>query len=357
MLQLQRKYSAICRIMYPAKKRGTIMKRFIALFLIAAMTLFVFAGCTTASDESSAASNEDGKAIVRVAGMKGPTSIGLVGLLEADEKGESKNDYEFTLAGTADEITPKLIKGELDIAAVPANLASVLYNNTEGKIQMLAINNLGVLYIVAKGESVESIEDLRGKTIYATGKGTTPEYTLNYILSENGINPESDVTIEYKSEATEVVAAISKAETAIAMLPQPYVTVAKSKVEGLLTVIDLNEEWKKINPEGAIVTGVIVVRREFAEANPQAVKDFLDEYKASIALVNSDAKLGAELVTKFGIFDNQAVIEKAIPYCNLYYMAGDDMVKPVNDYLGVLYEQNNKSVGGKLPDEGFFCKP
>ncbi|MBR4279019.1 MAG: ABC transporter substrate-binding protein, partial [Clostridia bacterium] len=202
-----------------------------------------------------------------------------------------------------------------------------------------------------------SIEDLRGKTIYATGKGTTPEYTLNYILSENGINPETDVTLEYKSEATEVVAAISKAETAIAMLPQPYVTVAKSKVEGLETVIDLNEEWKKINPEGAIVTGVIVVRREFAETNPQAVLDFLDEYKASIALVNGDAKVGAELVTKFGIFDNQAVIEKAIPYCNLYYMAGDDMVKPVNDYLGVLYEQNNKSVGGKLPDEGFFCKP
>lgn len=333
------------------------MKRFIALFLIAAMTLFVFAGCTNATEESSTASNDDGKAIVRVAGMKGPTSIGLVGLLEADEKGESKNDYEFTLAGTADEITPKLIKGELDIAAVPANLASVLYNNTEGKIQMLAVNNLGVLYIVAKGESVESIEDLRGKTIYATGKGTTPEYTLNYILSENGINPESDVTLEYKSEATEVVAAISKAETAIAMLPQPYVTVAKSKVEGLETVIDLNEEWKKINPEGAIVTGVIVVRREFAETNPQAVLDFLDEYKASIALVNGDAKVGAELVTKFGIFDNQAVIEKAIPYCNLYYMAGDDMVKPVNDYLGVLYEQNNKSVGGKLPDEGFFCKP
>ena len=332
------------------------MKRFIALFLIAAMTLFVFAGCTNATEESSTASN-DGKAIVRVAGMKGPTSIGLVGLLEADEKGESKNDYEFTLAGTADEITPKLIKGELDIAAVPANLASVLYNNTEGKIQMLAVNNLGVLYIVAKGESVESIEDLRGKTIYATGKGTTPEYTLNYILSENGINPETDVTLEYKSEATEVVAAISKAETAIAMLPQPYVTVAKSKVEGLETVIDLNEEWKKINPEGAIVTGVIVVRREFAETNPQAVLDFLDEYKASIALVNGDAKVGAELVTKFGIFDNQAVIEKAIPYCNLYYMAGDDMVKPVNDYLGVLYEQNNKSVGGKLPDEGFFCKP
>ena len=333
------------------------MKRFIALFLILAMTLVALVGCTEAKDESSNDASDGGKTTIRVAGMKGPTSIGLVGLLDADEKGEAKNDYEFTLAGTADEITPKLIKGELDIAAVPANLASVLYNNTEGKIQILAVNNLGVLYILAKGEAVESVEDLRGKTIYATGKGTTPEYTLNYILSQNGIDPATDVTIEYKSEATEVVAAISNEENAIAMLPQPYVTVAMNKVEGLEIVIDLNEEWKKINPDGAIVTGVIVVRREFAEANPDAIKAFLDEYKASIELVNGSAAVGAELVTKFGIFDNQAVIEKAIPYCNLYYMAGDDMVKPVNDYLGVLYEQNNKSVGGKLPDDGFFCKP
>ena len=333
------------------------MKRFIALFLTAILTLFAFVGCTesaSTSDASNASSNTDTKTVIRIAGMKGPTSIGLVGLLDKDEKGETKNDYEFTLAGAADEITPKLIKGELDIAAVPANLASVLYNNTEGKVQLLAVNNLGVLYIVTKGEAVSSVEDLRGKTIYATGKGTTPEYTLRYILSENGIDPDADVTIDYKSEATEAVAAISQSESAVAMLPQPYVTVAKSKVEGLEIALDLNDEWKKLDPDGAIVTGVIVVRKEFADANPEAVKAFLEEYKTSIEGVNADPVKGAELVVKFGIFDNQAVIEKAIPACNLYYLAGDDMKTPVNNYLGVLYEQNNKSVGGKLPDEGFF---
>ena len=333
------------------------MKRFIALFLTAILTLFAFVGCTesaSTSDASNASSNADTKTVIRIAGMKGPTSIGLVGLLDKDEKGESKNDYEFTLAGAADEITPKLIKGELDIAAVPANLASVLYNNTEGKVQLLAVNNLGVLYIVTKGEAVSSVEDLRGKTIYATGKGTTPEYTLRYILSENGIDPDADVTIDYKSEATEVVAAISQSESAVAMLPQPYVTVAKSKVEGLEIALDLNDEWKKLDPDGAIVTGVIVVRKEFADANPEAVKAFLEEYKTSIEGVNADPVKGAELVVKFGIFDNQAVIEKAIPACNLYYLAGDDMKTPINNYLGVLYEQNMLSVGGKLPDEGFF---
>lgn len=346
------------------------MKRLIALFLSAFMIVLALAGCTQTSDESSVADTSSAvasetestvdeskpaeKTVVRIAGMKGPTSIGLVGIMEDDANGVASNDYEFTLAGAADEITPKLIKGELDIAAVPANLASVLYNNTKGEIQMLAVNTLGVLYIVTKGENVASVEDLRGKTILATGKGTTPEYTLRHILSRNGIDPDKDVTIEFKSEATEVVAAVSQAETAVAMLPQPYVTVASGKVEGLQTAIDLNAEWKKINNDSGIVTGVVVVRKEFAEANPEAVKAFLGEYQLSIAAVNEDAVATAKLVTKHGIFDNEAVIAKAIPYCNITYIAGEAMKEPVNTYLGILYEQNAKSVGGALPEEDFY---
>ncbi len=348
------------------------MKRLIALFLSAVMCLFVFAACDNGSeatstpevessltDNSVAESNVDEskveeKTVIRIAGMKGPTSIGLVGIMEDDANGVASNDYEFTLAGAADEITPKLIKGELDIAAVPANLASVLYNKTEGKVQLLAVNTLGVLYIVSKGEDINSLEDLRGKTILATGKGTTPEYTLRHILDKNGINPDTDVTLDFKSEATEVVAAMSQSESAVAMLPQPYVTVASNKIEGLKTVIDLNEEWKKINKDSGIVTGVVVVRKEFAEANPEAVKAFLGEYHISINTVNEDASAAAALVAKHGIFDNEAVIAKAIPYCNITYIAGEAMKEPVGTYLGVLYEQNAQSVGGKLPDENFY---
>lgn len=345
------------------------MKRLIALFLTAFMILLAFAGCAETADESatessSAVSNgesssaevskTDMKVAVRIAGMKGPTSIGLVGILEESKKNTSDNEYEFTLAGTADEITPKLVKGELDIAAVPANLASVLYNNTSGKIKLLAVNNLGVLYIVAKNETVSSVEDLRGKTVIATGKGTTPEYTLRHILKENGIDPDKDVTLDFKSEATEVVAALSQAESAVAMLPQPYVTVALTKVEGLQTVLDLNEEWKKLDPESNIVTGVIVVREEFARQNPEAVKAFLSEYKTSISDVNADHDAAAKLVVENGIFDNEAVIKRAIPYCNLKYIAGEDLKAAVNAYLEVLFEQNPKSVGGKLPEDDFY---
>lgn len=333
------------------------MKKIISLLLVSLMLLLAFAGCAdnqgTNTSDVSDTSSVDEKTKIRIAGMKGPTSIGLIGIMEDDSNGTAKNDYEFSIKGAADEISPLLIKGELDIAAVPANLASVLYNRTQGKIKLLAVNNLGVLYIVTKGEEITSIADLKGKTILSTGKGTTPEYTLRSLLSKNGIDPDKDVTIEFKTEATEVVAQMVKAETAIAMLPQPYVTVASGKVQGLKVSLDLNEEWKKVNNGSSIVTGVIVARDEFIKNNPEAVKKFLEEFKASAEKVNSDVKASAQLVEKFGIFAAN-VAEKAIPQCNITYIAGEDMKTPVNTYLGVLYEQNPQSVGGNLPKDDFF---
>lgn len=319
------------------------MKRLVALILLIAFSLVLCVGCNK-DDELPE------KTVARIAGMKGPTSIGLTKVME-----DNDGSYEFTVEGTADAIVPKLVKGELDMAAVPANLASTLYNNTEGEIQILAVNTLGVLYIVSKGVEINSIEDLKGKTVLATGKGTTPEYALRYILKENGIDPETDLTLDFKSEATEVVAALKNSESGVAMLPQPYVTVAMSNVSGLEIALDLNEEWKKVSPESAIVTGVLVVRKSFAEENKELVKGFLSQYRSSVEYVNSEVAAAAELVAKHGIFDNAKVIEKAIPKCNITFISGEDMISPVNKYLGVLYEQNPKSVGGKLPSEDFFC--
>ncbi|MBE6692572.1 MAG: ABC transporter substrate-binding protein [Ruminococcaceae bacterium] len=317
------------------------MKKIISLVLCFVFFLIPLASCGENNEAPE-------KAKIRIAGMKGPTSIGFVGVMENNE-----NEYEFSLEGTADAIVPKLIKGELDMAAVPANLASTLYNNTEGEIQILAVNTLGVLYILSKGE-ITSVSDLKGKTILATGKGTTPEYTLRYILSENGIDPDKDVTLDFKSEATEVVSALAQSEGGVAMLPQPYVTIALNKLKDFKVSIDLNEEWKKLNPDGGIVTGVLVVRKSFADENEEAVKSFLSQYKSSVESVNSDVSNTAKLVVKHGIFDNEKVIEAAIPNCNITFISGEDMINPVNKYLGVLYEQNEKSVGGKMPKEDFF---
>jgi len=323
------------------------MKKTISIVLLFVMMAFVMAGC---KDKSKSADNATE---IRIAGLKGPTSIGMVQLMEAAEKGEASNKYTFSIFGSADEVTPKLIQGEFDIAAVPANLASVLYNNTNGDIKLLAINTLGVTYIVENGNTVSSFEDLRGKTIYCTGKGAIPEYTLRYLLSKNGIDPDKDVTLEWKSEPTEVVALLSQTGGGIAMLPQPYVTVAQTKVQNLRIAINLNKEWTDLDNGSLMITGVLVVRKEFAEKHSRQLDEFLKEYKASTEYVNKNVANAAQLVEKFDIVNAQ-VAQKAIPYCNIVYMEGKEMKTAMEGYLNVLYEQNPKSVGGKIPEENFY---
>lgn len=313
---------------------------------------------TTAAETTTAetaAENSDNvqEVSARIAAMTGPTAIGMVKLMQDAEDGNTAASYEFQIFGTADEVSAGLIQGTLDMAAVPCNLASVLYNKTEGQLQIAAINTLGVLYIVETGETIQSVEDLRGKTIYSTGQGTTPEYTLNYLLTSYGLNPETDVTIEYKSEAAEVAAVLAEAEDAVAMLPQPYVTVAMTQNDKLRIALSVTEEWEAVNSDSTVVTGVLVVRKEFAEQNPELVSDFLEEYKASADYASQDTDGCAELVEKYGIF-KAAIAKKAIPYCNISFISGEEMKQKVMGYLTTLYNQNPASVGGKLPDSGIF---
>jgi NitT/TauT family transport system substrate-binding protein len=303
------------------------------------------------SPEASAPSYEP--ADINIGGMTGPTSMGMIKIMESAEAGTAKNNYNFTIVGSADEITPKLIKGELDIAAVPANLASVLYNNTDKKVKLLAVNTLGVVYIVEKGDEVKSFADLKGKTIYATGRGSTPEYTLRYLLSEHGIDPDKDVDIQWKSEPNEVVALLKQSESGIAMMPQPFVTIAQTQVEGLHIAIDLTKVWDELDNGSALITGVVVVRSDFAEEHPQQIAAFLDEYKESAEYVNSNIPEAAQLIEKFNIF-KAAVAEKAIPYCNITFMEGEEMKNAIKGYLNVLFKQNPKSIGGKIPEDDFY---
>ncbi|MCI5585852.1 MAG: PhnD/SsuA/transferrin family substrate-binding protein [Lachnospiraceae bacterium] len=295
---------------------------------------------------------------VNVVALKGPTAMGMVYFMDQNEQGNIvNNQYQFSIAAAVDEVTPMLVKGEVDIAAVPANLASVLYNNTEGQVQVMAINTLGVLYLMGSGEEITAVEELKGKTIYASGKGATPEYALNYILSENGINPESDVTIEWKSEHTECLAALLADEEAVAMLPQPFVTTARMKNEKINVIMDLAKEWEKLQESSdtpsALLTGVVVVRKEFADNHPEAVSDFLDNYQQSVQFVNENTAQAAELVGKYEIVTAE-VAQEALPYCNITYIDGAEMKEKLSGYLSVLFEQNPKAIGGALPKEDFY---
>lgn len=301
-----------------------------------------------------------------IAALKGPTAMGLVKLMsDADEKaaqmldsskpyeGEVGNLYTFTLAASADEVSPLLMKGELDMACVPANLAAVLYQKTEGDIVTLAVNTLGVLYIVENGNAVTSMADLAGKTIVASGKGSTPEYALRYLLSENGLDPDADVTIDWKSEHSECVTALATGAATIAMLPQPFVTVAENKISGLRTALDLTEQWDTLDNGSALLTGVIVARREVVEQNPAAVDAFLKDYAGSVEWVNANPADAAELIGSYGIVES-AVAEKALPHCNIVCITGGEMKDKLSGYLQVLFDADASSVGGALPGDDFY---
>ena len=291
---------------------------------------------------------------VRVAGLKGPTTMGLVNLLAMEENGTASQKYDLQLYGAADEIVPKLIKGQVDIAAIPANLAATLYQKTNGGIQVMAVNTLGVLYVVEKGNTVHSFSDLKGRTILSTGKGTTPEYVLRYLLTKNGIDPDKDVKIEYYSEASEVTAQMAATKKdAIAVLPQPYVTAAQMKDSDLRVVLDLTKEWNKVC-DTQLITGVTVVRTAYAEDHPEEVINFLKDYQKSVEAANNDIDGTAALCEKVGVVAKAAIAKKALPKCNIVYRIGDEMKADVNAYLQVLYDASPAAVGGKLPDGNFY---
>ena len=320
------------------------------------------AGC---GDQKAADAGDEGKkdaaaepVAVRAAALKGPTAMGLVKFMSEVDAGNLKDeDYSFRIVASADEVAPLISKSEVDIAAVPANLASVLYNKTSGAVRVIAVNTLGVLYICELGDTVNTVADLRGKTIFSAGKGATPEYAFEYVLRANGLDPTTDVTIEWKSEHAECVAALAQDATAIAMLPQPFVTTAQAKNDQIRVALDLNQEWAAAceaeGRDGKLITGVAVVRSEFADAHPEAVDAFLGHYRESVEFVNANTDEAAALVGGYEIVP-EAVAKKALPACNITFVDGADMKEQLGGYLEVLADQNADAVGGKLPGDDFY---
>ncbi len=317
----------------------------------------LFGGCASPDEPapSSAASEAPAPVEMKVAGIKGPTGIGMVGLMQASDDKTTKNTYTFTVMSGPEEAQAKLSTGEVDIAAVPTNLAAALYNKTNGEVQMLAVNTLGVLYIMENGDSIQSVADLKGKTIYSTGQGANPEYVLRYVLEKNGLDPDKDVTIEFRSENDELATLLATGEAEVALVPEPVVTTAKLNNADLNVVLNMTEEWEKAAGGASdLMMGCVAVRTDFAKENPQAVADFLTEYEASIQQAIDDVDGTAALCEKYGIIPKAAVAKQAIPRCNLTFVAGDEMKNRIGGYLEVLFTANPQSIGGKLPDDAFY---
>lgn len=294
---------------------------------------------------------------VNVAMLKGPTGIGAAKLMADNDAGTTALDYTFTVASAPDEITGKIANGELDIAAIPTNFAAVLYGKTGKGIKMAALNTLGVLYVLEKGNTVQSMADLKGRTIYATGQGSNPEYVLNYLLKQNGLTPGTDVTIEWKA-SDELAALMASGEIDLAMLPVPAATGVLMQNKDVRSALDLTAEWNKIVTDGSVLTmGCVVVQAKFAQEHPEEVDAFLKEYAASIDYVKNNVEAASELVAQYGITPKAAVAKAAIPQANLVCITGKDMLEGIQGYYDVLWQAEPKSIGGSIPDDAFYYVP
>lgn len=297
---------------------------------------------------------------VRFAVLKGPSGVGAAKLIADNEEGITENRYDVSLLAANDEVAAGLTNGSIDIAALASNVAANLYNKTGGDIQVVAVSGLGVLYILENGDSVHSMADLEGQTLYATGQGANPEYVLNYLLTENGVEP-SQVDIQWKT-ADEITALMASGEGQLCMLPVPAATGVMMKNTDVREALDLSAEWDDLSNGSRLTMTTLVVRREFAERNPQAVEQFLKDYMSSVEFMIdptntllTDIPTPAELTAEYGLTPNAQIAEAAIPKCALTYITGANEVrKTIQGYYEVLFQANPQSIGGSIPDDGFY---
>lgn len=327
-----------------------VYNKYLAVFL----TLFLLlnlAACGKKSENTEVKEKEK----INVVALKGPTAFGSVKLWEDSENGETEAIYNISVVGDPSEAVAKIANKDADVAMVPTNMASVLYNKTSKNVNIAAINTLGVLYLVTNDKSISSIRDLAGKTVFVSGQGATPDFVLRYILKKNGLTPGKDVTLEYKSEHSELAAQVISENVSIAVLPEPFVSQVLTKNSKIMVLLDLTNEWNKITDDSVLTMGSIVVRKDFLKNKKEDFDKFLKSYQKSVEYVNENTEKAAELADKFGIMQKEIAI-KALPKCNVVFISGNEMQQKTENFLKILYDFEPKSIGGKIPDEDFYYK-
>ena len=343
-------------------------KRIFSALLLLAMLLGL-AACNrstpAASTSGSASSGTDASVSaqtptspVNVMVLSGPTGVGAARMMTTPATSviADPSPYNFTVVAGNDEVAPAIAKGEVDIACIATNVAANLYNKNIG-IRVLAVNTLGVLYILEKGNTVTDIASLRGKTVYTTGQGANPEYILDHLLTQNGLDPDKDVDIQFMTPQ-EVTAKMVQSTDGICMLPVPAATALLIKDSGVREALSVSDEWDKVSPS-PLVMGCVVARTDFMDEHPELVEQFMADYKASIDYMTDPANLteAAKLVAASGITANEGIAQRAIPQCNLTCTTGDEMRSAIQAYFDILFTADPSSIGGGNPDDEFYFVP
>ncbi len=315
----------------------------------------------TSSDEDVSSDETPAEPVlpekVNVMVLNGTTGFGMAKLIADSGEGTAALNYEFSIESDASNVTAALINGTADIAALPTNAASVVYNKTEGAVQVIALNTLGVLYLVTSdGSEITSFEDLRGKTVYAPAQN--PTFIFSYLCKANGLEPGTDVIIDNAyAQPADLRTAVAAGEVAIAVLPEPMVTIAKSSSETVSVQMDLTEQWDMVAPAGSLVQGCVVARTEFASAYPDAIAAFLGEYEKSIAFLSEDAQAAGAVIEQTGVFAKGTVAAKALPNCNVCFVTGEEMKETLAQFLSIMAEAAPASIGGAVPADSFYYIP
>jgi NitT/TauT family transport system substrate-binding protein len=320
------------------------------MIILTLLLLVLLTGCTQDVVENPEEMPEP--IAVSVAGLKGPTSMGMIQLIDGTLPNLKGYDSSYMSYGAPDELIGKILTKEVQIAAVPTNMASLLYNKTEGAVQLLAVNTLGVIHVVGKND-VSTLEDLKGKTLYVSGKGATPDFALNYMIESMGLSEEIDV--QFYADHASLSQAVIAGTVDYAVLPEPFVTQVVQKSESVDFLIDLNTVWAEATQgESELAMGCLVIDRTFADENPEYVEAFLKDYSASVAWVNENPVEAGVLIEKHAILPSADLAAAAIPSCAIVYKSATDAKNGIDAFLEILYGYNPASVGGELPDESFY---
>ena len=320
-------------------------KSLLIVSMILIMTLMAFTGCGTQAEEPAELS-----APVNIACMNGPTGMGMVDLM-------GNENYNIEVFQAPTDAVPKIISGEIDVACVPSNLAAVLYNKTEGQIVSVSPMVMGVLHILGNGVEVSDVADLKGQTIVSAGQGGTPEYALQEVLQNAGLEMGKDVKVEWLASHADVNAKLLSDEGTIAMVPEPFVSAALAQGAGKVTdLFDMNTLWSEATGQD-FPMGVLIARRDFVENRGSDLNILLNDLAASIEDVNSASDEVAQKIVDAGFLGNADIAKAAIPNCNLTLYTGDELAKGaeiMKTFNETMFALTPPAVGGALPGEDLY---